>query len=375
MNAGKIVRTASLCALCVAAAACTTEEPKGFLEPDEVICGLANVEDMVALPGTRWIIGSGIGNNFFQAGGLHLIDEDKGTASKLSLDQSEGLKPRAPFDQCPGPPSVEAFSAHGLSIVANADGTNNLYVVNHGGRESIEVFEVAPTDGDPQFTWIGCVPTPDNAMSNSVAARADGSLVMSASAAGDTPMPAFAALSELVKSGTELPKMDPEEASQMRGAVLTWTRVDGWNKVPSSELEGNNGIELSKDGKWAWVNSWPGESVVYMPLDPALGKQRVVKLPFKPDNIRWSHDGKLVATGHLASVAEVSECAMGDPKTCDHDYVSATIDPDTFEVTPLFSGKGTQKLGTATITLKTAKNLWIGSVRSQCIGRVALNEG
>jgi hypothetical protein len=375
MNKGVIARTASLCLLAAATAACASDAAQGPVEPDEVICGVANVEDMVAIPGTSWIIGSGIGDNFFQGGALHLINEDQGTAKKLTLDLSGSLSPRAPFDQCPGPVAAGAFSAHGLSLVANDAGGHTLYVVNHGGRESIEVFDVTTGEGEPQLTWIGCVPTPATAISNSVAARPDGSVVMSASGASDEPMPSFAALSEMVRAGTQLPKMDPEEASRSRGAVFAWSRADGWNKVPNSELAGNNGIELSKDGKWAWVNSWPGASVTYMPLDPALGAAREVKLPFKPDNIRWSHDGKLVATGHIASVAEVSECVIGDPATCDIDYMTAAIDPDTFEVTPLFSGKGTQQLGTATITLKTAKNLWIGSVRSQCIGRVALNEG
>jgi len=376
VTAKGMARIASLGALAMAMAACTAEKgADGPVEPDEVICGLANVEDMVAIPDTPWIIGSGIGGSFFQGGALHLISEDHGTAAKLDLDFSDGLKPVAPFDQCPAPPPAELFSAHGLSLVANDAGGYNLYVVNHGGREAIEVFSVQPTDESPSFTWIGCVPTPDTATSNSVAARKDGSLVMSASGAGDEPMPSFAALSEMVKAGMEMPKLDPDEASRSRGAVFTWSREEGWNKVPGSELEGNNGIELSRDGKWVWNNSWPGASVTRIPLDPSLGEPRKVDLPFKPDNIRWSHDGKLVATGHLAGVAEVSECVMGDPKACAIDYMSAEIDPDTFEVTPLFSGKGTDRLGTATITLKTAKNLWIGSVRSQCIGRVGLAKG
>jgi hypothetical protein len=293
----------------------------------------------------------------------------------VTLEFSEDLKSRAPFDQCSGPPPADKFSAHGLSIVANGNGAYDLYVVNHGGREAIEVFEVKPREGEPKFTWTGCVPTPDTATSNSVSVRPDGSMVMSASGVYEAPASSFVALSEMVKAGAELPKLDVDEASRSFGAVFTWSRDGGWNKIPNSELKGNNGIELSKDGKWAWVNSWPDASVTYMPLDPALGESREVKLPFKPDNIRWSADGKLVATGHLAEVQEVAECVMGDPSTCDIDYMSAEIDPESFEVTPLFSGKGTQQFGAATITLKTAKNLWMGSVRSQCIGRVALTKG
>jgi len=370
MKASTIARFAGMLALAATTASCSEEKAaeQAPVEPEEIICGVDNVEDMVALPGTPWIVGSGIGGLFFQSGGLHLINEDDHTAKKLTLDLSPGLKPRAPYDQCPGPADAGLFSAHGLSLVARDGGGYSLYAVNHGGRESIEVFDVTPTDGEPQFTWIGCVLTPDTAASNSVAARPDGSLVMSASGASDTPMPSFAEMAELVKAGKEMPAMSP------MGAVFTWSRNAGWNRVPNSELEGNNGIELSKDGKWAWVNSWPSSSVTYMPLDPALGKSREVKLPFKPDNIRWSDDGKLVATGHLASEEDVGNCVLsGNAKSCAIDYMSASIDPDTFAVTQLFHGKGTERLGTATITLKTARNLWIGSVSSKCIGRVGLD--
>ena len=365
-------RTASLLALGVGITACTAEKPEGQgpVEPDEVICGVDNVEDMVSLPGTSWIIGSGIGGHFFQSGGLHLINEADSSASKAKLDLSPALKPQAPFDQCPGPAQAELFSAHGLSLAANAAGGHTLYAVNHGGRESIEVFDVQSAGGEPQLKWIGCILTPDTAASNSVAARSDGSLVMSASGASDTPMPSFAEMAKQIKAGK---KMGPMSS---KGAVFTWSRSDGWKRVAGSELEGNNGIELSKDGKWVWNNSWPGSSVTHMPLDPALGKKREVKLPFTPDNIRWSHDGKLVATGHLASAEKVAACVMGgDAKACAIDYKAAEIDPDTYEVTELYHARGTEKLGTATITLKTAKNLWVGSVSSKCIGRFALGQG
>ena len=324
MKAKRIGMAIAAMALAAAVTGCWGEEAVdiGPVEPDEVICGVENVEDLVSLPDSPWIIGSGMGGHFFQSGGLHLINEDDRSAKKLALDLAPGLAPRAPFDQCPGPAAAELFSAHGLGIAASDDGGYTLYVVNHGGRESIEVFDVRPTDGEPQVKWVGCVLTPDSAASNSVAARPDGSLVMSASGASDEPMPSFAEIAELTKAGGEMPPMSPD------GAVFTWSRADGWNRVPGSELVGNNGIELSRDGKWAWNNSWPGASVTYLPLDPALGKKREVKLPFKPDNIRWSHDGKLVATGHLASEEEVAQCVLGgSAASCAIDYMAAEIDP------------------------------------------------
>lgn len=360
----------------IAALALCTGQVALAAKPDQLICGFENVEDMVAIPDTPWIIGSGIGDTFFQHGALHLINEDTNLVKKVSLDMPAGVAAQAPYDQCPGPVSSDAFSAHGLSITTNADGTHNLYVVNHGGREAIEVFKVTTGDDEPRFDWLGCVPTPETATSNSVAARPDGSLLMSASAAVDFPIPPFA---ERAQSGEDLSNMDlsklesdPELAKMQYGAIFAWNRQDGWSKVPGSVLKGNNGIELSKDGNWAFENSWPGASVTRIPLDPALGEVREAKLGFNPDNIRWSYDGKLVATGHVAEVSEVARCVLTSAPDCKIDYRVAEVDPETLEVTQLFDGTATPYFGMATIGLKTAKALWIGSVRSDCIARVVL---
>lgn len=356
----------AMCGMIAATGACSEQAA-----PDgggiETICGVENVEDMVKLPGSPWIIGSGIGDTFFQRGGLHLINEDTGTASRVELIIPADLVPQAPYDQCPAPADAMLFSAHGLSLMDNTDGSHRLFVVNHGRREAIEVFDVNNGEGGPQFQWIGCVPTPATAHSNAVAVRTDGSLVMSASTASDTPLPSFA---QLAANPPDMSAVSSEGGQMPKGAVFIWRPEEGWSKVPDSELGGNNGIELSKDGQWAFVNSWPGASVTYMPLDPALGSAREIKLRFKPDNIRWSHDGKLVAAGHLADVPAVAACVMGDGTGCDLDYSAAQIDPESFAVTTLYDGKGTQDFGTATIALKTKKALWLGSVRSKCIARV-----
>lgn len=343
-------------------------------EPDKLVCGFENVEDMVEVPGTPWIIGSGIGDKFFQSGGLHLIHEETATGRKMVLNMADTLVARAPYDECPGPVNAELFSAHGLSLVSNGDGKQTLYVVNHGARESIEVFEVTSSPEDVTLEWIGCVETPANAMSNSVAGRPDGSLVMSASGASEKPMPGFHDLSRMnLELGGEGDETDGE--AMQYGAVFTWTREAGWKKVEGSELPGNNGIELSKDGKWAFVNSWPGKSVTHMPLDPALGESREIKLSFNPDNIRWSDDGKLVATGQVADMKAVAACVMTDSPNCPLDYRAAVVDPETYEVTALFDGTGTEHFGVATIGLKTGGSLWLGAVRSDCVAKVDLSGG
>lgn len=359
---------AGLVAIVTLAASCSTQGPAEE-NSLQLICGVENVEDMVELPDSPWIIGSGIGDRFFQGGALHLINEENLTASGVTLNLSGDLQARPPYDQCPGPVPADKFSAHGLSLVANPNGTYSLYVVNHGGRESIEVFEVARAEGEPSFTWIGCVPTPETAMSNSVAARADSSIVLSASGAADFPLPSF---SQLASNPPDMSAAGGEQTGLQTGAVFIWTRDAGWKKVPNSELAANNGIELSKDGKWAFANAYSGESMTHLPLDPSLGESRTVQFDFKPDNIRWAQDGTLVATGQIADAAKVAACVMEENADCAIDYTAAAIDPQSLEVTPLYTGEGTQDFGTATIGLKTADALWLGSVHSHCIARLPL---
>jgi hypothetical protein len=355
--------------LCAAAAMALCASQAGADLPDELICGFSNVEDMIALPDSRWIIGSGIGDAYFQKGGLHLFNQDTATGRKVLFHIAPGARAQAPFEACPAPVDPETFSAHGLGLRKNADGTHNLYVVNHGGRESIEVFRVTMTAQAPRIEWIGCIMTPDTAMPNAVAARSDGSLVMSASFAGETRLTPIA---EIAAKGIVMdPKQAAEASKAMRyGALFTWSHDAGWRKVPGSELLGNNGIELAADEKWIFVDSHPGASVTYMPLEPGLGKPREIKLSFHPDNIRYGYDGKLVATGHPASAEEVGACVIANDPHCALGYRSAEIDPKTFAVREVFDGTGTRDFGIATVGLRTRDSLWLGPVRGQCVARV-----
>lgn len=339
--------------------------------PDDLICGFDNVEDLVPLRNSAWIIGSGIGDNFFQRGGLHLFNEQTSTGRKVLLHLSPDLKAEAPYDQCPGPADDAKFSAHGLALKAGRDGTQTLFAVNHGGRESIEIFRVTPTKAIPRINWIGCVLSPPNGMANALAVRDDGSMVMSASVAADAPLTPVHIYAD---KGVIVSKEQAEASvkQEKRGALFIWTRQTGWKKVPGSELVGNNGIELAKGEKWAFVDSHPGASVTYMPLEPGLGSKRDIRLSFHPDNIRYGYDGALIATGHLATPEEVGVCVVLNNQHCTISYRSARIDPKTFAVTEMFDGRGTPDFGLATTGLRTRDALWLSPVRGRCVARVRM---
>ena len=57
---------------------------------------------------------------------------------------------------CPGPIG-DALAPHGTSISKRANGKTQLFVVNHGGRESIEMYEIKHEAATWSLAWHGCV--------------------------------------------------------------------------------------------------------------------------------------------------------------------------------------------------------------------------
>ena len=188
------------------------------------ICGIQNPEDLVLVPNTRWLLASGMA----PGSGLHLVDTRAKTVRNLyPSDAPSSLPDRARYASCPGPLDPKLAVLHGLSLRPATDGRYTVYATNHGGRESIEVFELATGGGVPTATWIGCVLMPNDIPANSVAAFKDGSLVATA----------------LILPGKSF---EDAFAGRDTGAVFLWTPGDiSFLMLPGTELSANNGIETS----------------------------------------------------------------------------------------------------------------------------------
>lgn len=324
-----------------------TEEP-------ELICGMKNVEDMVSIPQSTWIIGSGYGDETPSSGGLYLINSSDNSWTKLDINLPPDLVAQKPFSDCPSPPDQSLFSIHGLSLAKNSDDTYTLYAVNHGGRESVEVFNITTPDKRPEISWAGCISAPDSAHPNSVAALPDGGIVMTSM--GDTATEE--GMNKLIEG-------------EKTGAVYEWQPNTGWSLLPNSALPGNNGIEVSDDGQWLYVAGWADSSLTRMPRNLSLGDSQTISLDFLADNIRRTRNGSFAVTGQNATVAEVVDCAGKEANSCLLDYKSVTVDPVTLDVTPLYTGTATPSFGAASTTLDMGEALWLGSFRSNCVGKVS----
>src|SRR5262249_38927188 len=135
------------------------------------------------------------------------------------------------FAGCPGPLDPKQSILHGLSLRPANAGRYTLYATNHGGRESIEVFEIDSSAAAPSARWVGWRVLPPMMPANSVAAFTDGTLVATV----------------LVLPGKTF---EDVWAGRNTGAVLMWTPGSKeFRTLSGTELPGNNGIDTSSDDR------------------------------------------------------------------------------------------------------------------------------
>jgi hypothetical protein len=311
------------------------------------ICGVQNGEDLVLVPDSQWMVASGMA----PGSGLHLVDTRAKTVHKVfAPGRASAVADRTRFATCPGPLDPKQAVLHGLSLRPGAAGRYTVYATNHGGRESIEVFEIdmRARSAVPPVTWIGCVLLPDMLAANSVAAFTDGTLVATV----------------LI-----LPGMTFEDAFALRntGVVLMWTPgTPAFRRLPGTEMSANNGIETSPDDREFYVVSSTTKRVVaFSRANPGKPLRTAQLAEFGPDNVRWTSDGTLITAGMIDN----EPACGGPPKNeagirCPRGYIAATIDPKTMAVSVLARGRATPAFTGTAIAMRAGDDLWLGSFNS-----------
>jgi hypothetical protein len=293
------------------------------------VCGLAPVEDMVAIPGGRWILGSAMAAG---AGGVYVIDAKTHKAKAASLSFGPAQKP---FAGCAAP-DMKLLRTHGLELRAANDDVHTLYAVNHGGRESIEVFRVDMRARSPMLTWIGCLMMPKGASGNAIAALPGGGL----------------ALTKFMDAADEQ-GIDHILAGRVTGTVYIWKPGAGFKELPGTQLSGDNGLAVSRDSKWLFVTDYGNKAVWRVALD-GTGKPTRAAVDFRPDNLRWAPDGKINVTGQYVEQSNRNDL---------HGWSAVKLDPATMAITPYVKVPGTAAFDNGTVALQVGKELWIGTYR------------
>src|ERR1700761_685935 len=113
----------------------------------EVLCGARQPEDLELAPDGKYLIATeflNAGRGSSTGGGMVLFDLQKKSFSKMAQTAEPDKSWGDP--SCPGPIG-DALVSHGSSLAKRSNGAWELYVVNHGGRQSIEMFELKPASG------------------------------------------------------------------------------------------------------------------------------------------------------------------------------------------------------------------------------------
>lgn len=337
------------------AAAAESCNPAGKLD---FVCGPLNSEDLVQVPGAKWIVSSGMdGGAAGSHGMLHLVNAQDKSWKVLFPGKDPQLRPdKATYGNCPGAPDLSKFSAHGLSLRPGANGgPDTLYVVDHGGRESIEIFALDAKGEIPTVTWIGCAVMPPHTWPNSVAGLPDGGFVT-------TDM-----------FDPQDPKAPDKMAAGLNtGAVYEWHPHQGFKRVPNSEMSGNNGIEVSRDGQWIYVAAWGNKAVVRLSRDGS--KRDTLPAGYLVDNLRWAPDGELMAGGQDVPVKQVFSCFQSHKVRCTEPWRIDEWDTAAMKLKPLLRGAGSPEFGGATTGLQIGNEMFIGTFRGDRIAYISLKQ-
>jgi hypothetical protein len=301
------------------------------------ICDQLGPEDLAIVPGSEWVLSSGMLAN----GAIRLINlRDKSTIVLFpSMTSTERLN-KIIYGSCPGPIGSEGdkFRAHGLYLRPGPNAVLTLYVVHHGNRESIEVFEFDSRPKPPTLTWIGCAVAPDPIGLNSVVGLDDGGFITT----------------NFSPRGSDAAARARMMAGENNGEVWEWHPSTGWKIVPGSESAGPNGLEISKDGKWLYIGGWGSQSFIRLSRGQTPIKKDSVPVGFRVDNLRWAPDGTLLAAGQGGTAPSQTS-----------DVVK--VNPATLKLQELIHHPDIDGFGVSTVAIQVAKELWLGSVRGDRI--------
>ena len=320
-----------------AAPACTRDQ----------VCGLKNAEDFVRVPGSRWAIASRLARDPAAPGGFSLVDLQRRTEHVLIPDVSG--KASAEYADCPGAPVASGLVTHGLDIRRRPDGRSELFAVNHGGRESIEVFDVVPDRDGPQLRWKGCVLLAADVSSNAVAALPDGLVVTSFGSSGPAGLAALL-------------------AGRPSGFVAEWSPHKSWAHVAGSAFGGDNGVAASPDGETLYVNDWNDGTLRVLSLRNGVAPVSIKLGGFHPDNLHWLPDGRLLIAGQIGKARAVLGCAGAG--ACAVGSMIVVVDPRSREVRMRWAVPPTSTFAAASTALLYGADYWASSFRGDRVVRL-----
>lgn len=338
------------------------------------ICGLRGSEDIEVLPGQRALMvsGTGIGRDEqgsfgWLPGNIALLDLGKQQPAILYPDkppaESSG-KPAGSSGKAWGDPACpdeigHRLRPHGIHLSKRRDGRWQLLVVNHGARESVEIFEVEDPARHPALVWRGCAVAPAGSNLNDVVALPDGGFLVTSTAMGTGPGALMAAT---LKS----------EQGENTGVVWRWSAGKGYTRQAGGDSPAPNGIQVDADGRTMYLNIG-GNGGGLRKLDLETGRLLGFAPLSNPDNVAWAPDGSLLVTGGVEGKPPRCRGTKHFECTCAAAFKVIAVNPRTMESRAVVEHEG-PPMGGATVAVQADGHYYIGSYIGDRIMRMPVAE-
>src|SRR5262249_3837664 len=306
----------------------------------QFLCNVVSPEDFALVPGTEWIMTSG---NRAGQGAIRALNARERKITTVFPTSTAARPDTRTYPTCPGPldlavPAEQSrFAVHGMHLKPGRKNGLTLYVVHHGARESIEVFELDGAVRPPSVTWVGCVVAPENGVFNAVVGLPEGGV----------------AATNIPRTGGTQPGNNPI------GAGWEWHASTGWPSLPASDTARINGLEVSKDGKWFYIAGWGDQTFIRLERGARPVRKDVLPMPFRIDNVRLMDNGTILAAGHGGTA--LCSCPT-------ETWHVGRIDPRALKVQELLRQHYVEGFGAATVAVQVGREIWIGTNRGDRVG-------
>ncbi len=327
---------------------CTTDAKLGS------ICGFENPEDIAYVPSRGWLLASNLRRDG-QGGFLSVLPVASTQPRQIWPPQEDGkpIRGDSGFARMtslgePGCGILDAdlFAPHGMYVDNRDPVAPLLYVVNHGGRESIEIFTFGRRGNEDMLFWSACIELPRGTSGNDVAVASDGEVIVSNYMPTEHKRWAF--LKSIVGWNT--------------GNVLLWNLDKRWRALPNTEASAPNGVEVDAEGEWIYYSATGSGTLNRIARDGSQKSQ--VDVPGHPDNLTWSGANTLLLATHTSGL-DFLKCLREQP--CRSPWSVVEVDRQTLQLTPLVEHDG-DSVGAVAAALEVGDSFYFSAVFGDRIG-------
>ncbi|MFK8049738.1 MAG: hypothetical protein AB8B81_15030 [Halioglobus sp.] len=316
-------------------------EAVGDIRP---VCGMQTPEDIAALDDGKHLLLSHFAGMEHGSGSVSVFNIETQTRVQQFPPLSGVTNTRNAQwgDAGCAPPDPKQFRPHGTHLRQLHDGRWRYLVVNHGGRESIEMFELMREADEYSLDWRGCVLAAEDTFMNDVVGLANGDLLFTRMfhRTGDL---------EMLKSVLGI----------TTGDLWRWNKETGLRILPGTDAAQPNGLEVSADEKFVYANMYMEKQV--WKVDAETGETvATASLTHGADNSAWGTDGRLWAVIHTDGIAEMLSCFETQQEPCAASFEVVAIDPETMETEVVFAHAGAP-MGAATVAVPQRGRVYLGS--------------